>query len=561
MKKLTQLNNFQNNFFKSLLLSLFLLISITNGSRAESDSGIFLAVEETPATVVDIIVGSDVHTTLAVAVTEAGLVDALTGEGPFTVFAPTDEAFAALPEGTVEALLEDPAGLLTDILLYHVVGAAAFSTDLENGQMVETLYGQNVTVTINDDGVFINNAQVIIADLEAGNGVVHVIDAVLIPAEEEETPATVVDIIVGSDVHTTLAVAVTEAGLVDALTGEGPFTVFAPTDEAFAALPEGTVEALLEDPAGLLTDILLYHVVGAAAFSTDLENGQMVETLYGQNVTVTINDDGVFINNAQVIIADLAAGNGVVHVIDAVLIPAEEEETPATVVDIIVGSDVHTTLAVAVTEAGLVDALTGEGPFTVFAPTDEAFAALPEGTVEALLEDPAGLLTDILLYHVVGAAAFSTDLENGQMVETLYGQNVTVTINDDGVFINNAQVIIADLAAGNGVVHVIDAVLIPAEEVPTNVNNPAMQGQSDLNIYPNPARSNVNIDFQLRTNQRVNMDLYSMIGTRVFSRDLGILSAGSHSISQGVDGLYRGIYFVVMNLGNERLVSKLQVNN
>ena len=141
-----------------------------------------VAKEEVPATVVDIIVGSEVHTTLAVAVTEAGLVDALMGEGPFTVFAPTDAAFAALPEGTLESLLQEPGGLLTDILLYHVVGAAAMSTGLSNGQTIETLLGQDITVTINDNGVFINNAQVIIADLEAGNGVVHVIDAVLIPA-------------------------------------------------------------------------------------------------------------------------------------------------------------------------------------------------------------------------------------------------------------------------------------------------------------------------------------------------------------------------------------------
>ena len=238
-----------------------------------------------------------------------------------------------------------------------------------------------------------------------------------------------------------------------------------------------------------------------------------------------------------------------------------QAETPATVVDIIVGSEVHTTLAVAVTEAGLVDALMGEGPFTVFAPTDEAFAALPDGTLEALLEDPSGLLTDILLYHVLGAAAFSTDLENGQMVETLLGRDITVTINENGVFINNAQVIIADLQAGNGVVHVIDAVLIPAEEETTNVNNPSMQNQSELKLYPNPARGYVNIEFGMRTNQRVNIEIYSMIGSRVFSRDLGVLPAGSHTVSQGVEGLYQGIFFVVLNLENERMVSRLQVNN
>jgi hypothetical protein len=142
------------------------------------------------------------------------------------------------------------------------------------------------------------------------------------------TPAsnTVVDIIQGSPDHTILATAINLAGLGDALSGEGPFTVFAPTDEAFGALPEGTLEAVIADPA-LLTAILTYHVVGAVALSTDLEDGMLVETLNGEQVKVTINEDGVFINNAQVTVADLVADNGVVHVINAVLLPPTEYET------------------------------------------------------------------------------------------------------------------------------------------------------------------------------------------------------------------------------------------
>jgi uncharacterized surface protein with fasciclin (FAS1) repeats len=184
--------------------------------------------------------------------------------------------------------------------------------------MVMTLQGSDVEVTINVDGVFINNAQVTVADLEAENGVVHVINAVLLPPA---IPATVVDIIVNSPDHNTLEAAVVAAGLVETLSGDGPFTVFAPTDAAFAALPAGTVAALLADiPA--LTNILTYHVVGAEAFSSDLTDGQMVMTLQGSDVEVTINGNGVFINNAQVTVADLEAENGVVHVINAVLLPS-----------------------------------------------------------------------------------------------------------------------------------------------------------------------------------------------------------------------------------------------
>ncbi|MEZ4988126.1 MAG: fasciclin domain-containing protein [Saprospiraceae bacterium] len=214
---------------------------------------------------------------------------------------------------------------------------------------------------------------------------------------------------------------------------------------------------MLQDPTGELAQILLYHVVGATALSTDLSDGQTITTLQGDDVTVTINADGVFINDALVTVADLVADNGVVHVINAVLLPPP----PTTVVDIIVNSPDHNTLEAAVIAAELADDLSGAYHSTVFAPTDAAFAALPAGTVEALLQDPTGDLAQILLYHVVGATALSTDLSDGQTITTLQGDDVTVTINADGVFINGAQVTVADLVADNGVVHVISAVLLP----------------------------------------------------------------------------------------------------
>ena len=420
-----------------------------------------LGDEATSNTVVDIVVNSDVHNLLEAAVITADLAGTLSGEGPFTVFAPTDDAFLALA-GALGATAEDLLALpeLTDILLYHVVGGTALSTDLSDGQMVTTLNGADVTVTINDQGVFINDAQVIVADIVADNGVVHVIDAVLIPPTPEPSN-TVVDIVVNSDVHNLLEAAVLTADLAGTLSGEGPFTVFAPTDDAFLALA-GALGATAEDLLALpeLTDILLYHVVGGTALSTDLSDGQMVTTLNGADVTVTINDQGVFINDAQVIVADIVADNGVVHVIDAVLIPPTPEPSN-TVVDIVVNSDVHNLLEAAVITADLAGTLSGEGPFTVFAPTDDAFLALA-GALGATAEDLLALpeLTDILLYHVVGGTALSTDLSDGQMVTTLNGADVTVSIECDGsIFINDAQVIVADIEADNGVVHVLDAVL------------------------------------------------------------------------------------------------------
>jgi uncharacterized surface protein with fasciclin (FAS1) repeats len=422
-------------------------------------------------TVVDIIVNSANHNTLEAAVIAAGLAPTLSGTGPFTIFAPTDAAFAALPPGTVAALLADPTGALTKVLTYHAVSGTALSSSLSNAQSIVTINGKSVTVTINANGVFINNAKVTVADIVADNGVVHVIDAVLIPPT-----VTVVDIIVNSANHNTLEAAVIAAGLAPTLSGTGPFTIFAPTDAAFAALPPGTVAALLADPTGALTKVLTYHAVSGTALSSSLSNAQTIVTLNGKSVTVTINASGVFINNAKVTVADIVADNGVVHVIDAVLIP------PAvTVVDIIVNSANHNTLEAAVIAAGLAPTLSGTGPFTIFAPTDAAFAALPPGTVAALLADPQGALTQILTYHAVAGTTLSSSLSNGQSIVTLNGQSVTVTINANGVFINNAKVTVADIVADNGVVHVIDAVLLPT----VSTKNLAIETLEGL--YPNPS--------------------------------------------------------------------------
>lgn len=474
-------------------------------------------------TVVDVIVNSPDHNTLETAVLAAGLETALSGDGPFTVFAPTDDAFAALPAELLNALLNDPQGLLTNVLLYHVLAAEVLSTDLMDGMTATTLLGADITVSINNDGVFINDAQVTVADIQTDNGVVHVIDAVLIPP-----PPSVVEIIASSPVHNILETAVLAAGLETALSGEGPFTVFAPTDFAFAALPDGTIDALLADPQGILTDILLYHVAGANALSTDLSDGQTITTLNGKDVTVTINSNGVFINDAQVVFADIVASNGVVHVIDAVLTPPT-----TTVVDVIVDSPVHNTLEAAVLAADLAGTLSGEGPFTVFAPTDDAFAALPAGTIDALLADPQGLLTEILLYHVVGAEVLSSDLSDGQTAMTLNGQDLTVSITNDGVFINDAQVIVADIVTDNGVVHVIDAVLLPS----TSSTGDISRDLASINVYPNPASNELFVKTANLDISDARFIIYDMQGRQqfisresndTFQMDIRLLESGMY---------------------------------
>ncbi|HKK69036.1 MAG TPA: fasciclin domain-containing protein, partial [Bacteroidales bacterium] len=261
----------------------------------------------------------------------------------------------------------------------------------------------------------------------------------------------------------------------------------------------------------------------------------------GKNITVTINNDGVFINDAKVTTADIETDNGVVHVIDAVILP------PATtVVDVIVNSEAHSTLEAAVIAAELDDDLSGEGPFTVFAPTDAAFNNLPEGTVDALLEDPTGDLADILLYHVVGDKVMSGDLSDGMTATTLNGKNITVTINNDGVFINDAKVTTADIETDNGVVHVIDAVMLP----PTPTSKTQFNDFSAPLVYPNPTVNLLTIHLETDSSQEVQTTVYDMAGNRVSEKITRNLTPGVNQIEKDVSTLLPGLYFIQINNSN-----------
>jgi uncharacterized surface protein with fasciclin (FAS1) repeats len=413
--------------------------------------------------------------TLVTALDAAGLVETLSGEGSFTVFAPTDDAFAALPEGTLDALLADPQGALTNVLLYHVVDGAVMAETVVTLDSATTLEGEDIAISVVDGNVFLNDTvQVVTTDIEASNGVIHVINGVLLPpsmseAAAEELPS-IAEIAASDENFSTLVTALDAAGLVETLSGEGSFTVFAPTNDAFNALPEGTIEGLLADPQGALTNVLLYHVVGDTVMADTVVTLDSATTLQGEDVKITVTDGNVFLNDTvQVVTTDIEASNGVIHVIDGVLLPPSmseatmEEELPA-IAEIAAADENFSTLVTALDAANLVETLNGEGSFTVFAPTNDAFNALPDGTIEALLADPAGALTNILLYHVVNGAVFAADVVNLESATTLQGQDITITVQDGNVFLNGTvQVIMTDIAASNGVIHVIDGVLIPAE--------------------------------------------------------------------------------------------------
>ena len=267
--------------------------------------------------------------TLVAALDAADLVETLSGEGTFTVFAPTDEAFAALPDGMLEDLLADP-NTLKQILLYHVVGDVVMAEKVVTLDNAETLEGSTVAIEVVDGNVFLNDSQVTSTDIEASNGVVHVIDKVLVPEMEEavlndvvEDVKSIAEVAVAGGFNTLVA-ALSAADLVETLSGDGAFTVFAPTDEAFAALPEGMLEGLLADTEAL-TQILLYHVVGDVVKAETVVTLDEAETLAGDNVSIEVVDGNVFVNDSKVTSTDIEASNGVIHVIDKVLVPGMDE--------------------------------------------------------------------------------------------------------------------------------------------------------------------------------------------------------------------------------------------
>ena len=404
------------------------------------------------------------------------LVSTLSGAGTFTVFAPSNDAFSAALAALGQSSIDDlPEDVLRDILEYHVAASAALrSTDLSDGQAVETVNGSSITISINGSTVMIDNAQVTAADIEASNGVVHMVNAVLVPPAMLPLVGTILAPVYFDKDFTTLVAAVlaAEGDITSVLLSDGPsgngLTLFAPTNDAFESA--GITE--LPD-AATLAAVLSYHVLDGTVTSADLPAGSAaIQTLNGDFYLSNV-DAGVFINGqSQVTEVDLTGSNGVVHVINRALIPPSQNIAEIVIAASSADPAQFTLLLAAVQRADLTDVLTSDGPFTVFAPTDEAFnnAGFPD---EAAVQnaDPQ-VLTAILTHHVVKASArvFSTDLTDGQTITMLNDQNITVdlqnlTIQDASGSNPPAGLVpdLLDIHATNGVIHVIDEVLLPAQ--------------------------------------------------------------------------------------------------
>lgn len=506
--------------------SIYANHALVSGADLNADNGVVHSIDDVllfDETVIDIAIDNG-FSTLFTAVVTAELVPTLINPAAeLTVFAPTNAAFTDLANNLntdVNGLLE--LSNLADILTYHVIGSEVDAASITNGQIATAVSMTNtlkLTKTAGGD-VYVNQAMVTLADVSADNGIVHALDAVVLPSE------TVVDVALDNG-FSTLATAVITAELLPALTD--PFaelTVFAPTNDAF----DNVVAELGTDIPGLLAlsnlaDILTYHVLGSEVASSGISNGDIVEPLSATNtlkLSAHANGD-VFVNQAQVTMADISADNGIVHVLDAVVLPNE------TVVDVAIDNG-FSTLTTAVVTAELLSTLSDPfAEYTVFAPTNEAFDSI----AAALGTDLNGVLAlpnlgDILLYHVVSGTVLSTELTAGD-VPTLNGLSVTVDLTA-GVMINDATVTLADVTADNGVVHVIDQVLLP---IPLSVNE---MGALEVSIYPNPTS-----DFLRVTN--LNRADYQIVDLKGAVVKAGTMLDNDINIAE----LEAGTYIIMLN--------------
>ncbi|OWW23791.1 hypothetical protein B4Q04_18755 [Zobellia sp. OII3] len=449
------------NNFKSLLGLAFTVVMFV--SCSDDDNAPVVPME--PETdIVDIAITDPNLSILVEALGEADLVSTLQGDGPFTVFAPTDAAFQAFLSDNNFASLDDiPEETLRQVLLNHVVSGNVKAADLESTYYTSSstagVDGKNLSLYVNiEDGVTINGSSVTTADIEASNGTIHVVDMVIgLP--------NIVDHATYNGAFTDLVAALTADNntvFTDLLSDtEEKFTVFAPTNDAFTAF-----ENLNENA---LNDILSNHVImGAALAAGDLSNSYantVAANEDGDNLSIYVNtDDGVVLNGtSQVIISDVVTTNGIIHAVDMVI------DLPTIVTFATADSENFSTLVSVLTAEGqpdfvsILSSTTEDTPFTVFAPVNSAFAALaevPEG------ED----LTAVLTHHVIAEANIvSGDLSDGLVSPaTLQGDALTFTAANDSFTITDGagnsgiNIVKADVQAMNGVIHAVDTVLLPS---------------------------------------------------------------------------------------------------
>ncbi|XP_029028712.1 periostin-like isoform X2 [Betta splendens] len=389
---------------------------------------------------------NDELSSFATAALASDMMDKLDQPGHFTLFAPTNEAFLKLSPGYLERIMKDKA-VIAALVNYHILNSAQCSEAIMAGSVYETAEGSAIEIGCDGDSLTVNGIKMVLKkDIVATNGVIHLIDQVLIPNSAKD----VMELM--GDSQTTFKDMVSELGLAAAMGPKTEYTVLAPVNSAF------TYEVKSKDQDWLKL-ILENHFLKLKVTLSELYNGQLLETLAGNLLRVFIYRTAVCIENACMLRGSKEGSNGALHNMKSLIQPAEKS-----IYQILIADGRFKIFLSLMETAGLTDLLKQEGSYTIFAPTDDAFGGLSQEDLALLRSDVTALRT-ILLYHFSNGVFINGGLEGGvtNLLKTFQGYNLQVMSVNDSIHVNSVSVPDGDLMATNGVIHVVKNVLYPAD--------------------------------------------------------------------------------------------------
>ncbi|XP_064209249.1 periostin [Anguilla rostrata] len=397
-------------------------------------------------TIKDVLEVDDDLSTLSTLAQESGLLDKLGEPGQMTLFAPTNEAFDKMDREVLERLKNDK-GILQALLKYHLLKSVQCSEAIMAGASYETEEGANIEIGCDGDSLTVNGVKMVLKkDLVTSNGVIHLIDQVLMPDSAKQVME-----LIGSS-QSTFSDMVAELGLAEAMRPEAEYTLLAPLNSVFS-------DEIMRMDQRLLKIILQNHIVKLKMTLSQLYNGQLLETLGGKLLRVFIYRTAVCIENACMVRGSKEGSNGALHLMKTLIKPAETSMYQILKVD----GRFKIFLSLMKT-AGLIDLLHQEGAYTLFAPTDDAFAGLSEEDL-ALLSSDVNALRTILLYHISNGIFINGGLESGvtNLLKSIQGRNLQVLSVNNSIQVNSLNVSDNDLMASNGVIHVVKTMLYPGD--------------------------------------------------------------------------------------------------
>ncbi|KAM3866930.1 transforming growth factor-beta-induced protein ig-h3 [Diretmus argenteus] len=379
--------------------------------------------------------------TLRTAIAAAGLTNMLEADGHYTVFAPTNEAFERIPRETLNRILGDPVAL-KDLLNYHILNHMHCAESVVSGMPMETLQGTVLEVGCDGQEMTLNGKAIITKKDQLGtNGVIHYISELLIP----DSAKTLLELAEDSSVTTATKMFV-QAGLSSHLSGSEALTLLAPQDDAFKGSLAMTVE---------MKKLMTNHIVKGQLSSSALYHGQMLETLGGLNLRVFVYRNNLCIENACIAAHDKKGRFATMFTLDKIITPPM-----GTVMDVLKGDDQFSLLVGAIQTAGMTELMNQQGTLTVFAPTNDAFNAMPQSELNKLMRNPSELAA-VLKYHMGEGMLVSGGVGSHSRVKPLQGEKLELGMRNSTVYVNKVAVVEADLMATNGIVHAVNAIIKP----------------------------------------------------------------------------------------------------